>query len=189
MPSKPGVLRIIAGKWRHRRIAFETTSGIRPTPDRIRETLFSWLQPMLPGATCLDCFAGSGALGFEALSRGASHVTFVDTNALVLKNIQQNAIKLDCSSFTTLQANLPDNHLMSKLPHMDVVFLDPPFESGMLSSCLQWLLTQGCINAESMIYFECEKTLDLDFLHKYWRVLKLKQTKAIQYGLVAPKTP
>ena len=87
---KPGQLRIIGGKWRSRRIAF-AEQGVRPTHDRVRETLFNWLAPVIEGARCLDLFAGSGALGFEALSRGAEHVSFVDRNAAVV-----NAFKRGC---------------------------------------------------------------------------------------------
>ena len=98
MPRELGTLRIIGGQWRRRRITFDPSLGARPTPDRVRETVFNWLNSCIVGARCLDCFSGSGALGFEAMSRGAHCVTFIDSDPKILTNIQANAQQLQVVS-------------------------------------------------------------------------------------------
>lgn len=134
----PGKLRIIGGEHRSRLVEFDGDSGVRPTPDRVRQTFYDWLAPMIEGARCLDLFAGSGALGLEALSRGAGHVTFVETGvkqsslikaALIMLRIPQ--ARFDVSAVDAL-------YFLTQTWHRyNVVFLDPPFDSGLLEKALE----------------------------------------------------
>ena len=131
-------VRIIGGQWRGRKLSFPDADGLRPTADRVRETLFNWLAGHIAGSRCLDMFAGSGALGFEALSRGASHCCFVDQNTAVLKQIQANCELLDAtanSEFLFADASKP----IDVADTFDIVFLDPPFKGPALEACLDWL--------------------------------------------------
>jgi 16S rRNA (guanine966-N2)-methyltransferase len=103
---KTGQLRIIGGRWRSRKLAFPDVEGLRPTPDRVRETVFNWLQAVVPGASCLDLFAGSGALGLEALSRGAAHTVFVDQDAAAVRCVREHLITLDATDAQVMQADV-----------------------------------------------------------------------------------
>ncbi|NUO88669.1 MAG: 16S rRNA (guanine(966)-N(2))-methyltransferase RsmD, partial [Cupriavidus sp.] len=128
MPRQaPAQVRIIGGRWKRTLLPVPDAQGLRPTPDRVRETLFNWLGQDLSGLECLDLFAGSGALGFEAASRGAAVVTLVESNARVARQVRDNVTRLDAGQVRVLQgdafaiaAQLPD-------ASFDVVFLDPPF--------------------------------------------------------------
>src|SRR5579862_5217747 len=121
--SPPGAIRIIAGKWRGRKLKVPDVKDLRPTPDRVRETLFNWLNPMIEGSYCLDLFAGSGALGFEALSRGAAHVTMVDQSSKVVELLQAEQKQLDANSAKIYMAKIP-KALHSVSRPFDIVFLD-----------------------------------------------------------------
>ena len=179
----PGKIRIIGGRWRHRYIHIPLLPELRPTPNRIRETLFNWLTSPIHGARCLDLFAGSGALGFEALSRGAAHVTFVDQSEAVLKVLKQNAERLNAQHATFLRGKFP-NHMPS-LPPMryDIIFLDPPFYQGMIPSALTWLEQQSSLKNGSLIYIERENNLTLLELLGKWTLLKEKKAGHVIYSL------
>ena len=149
-------IRLIGGQWRGRKLGFPDAEGLRPTADRVRETLFNWLAGDITGSRCLDMFAGSGALGFEALSRGASHCCFVDQNASVLKQIQSNCGLLDATPRCELllaDASKP----IGLEGSFDIVFLDPPFKGPALEACLDWLLTSPLLTPDSLIYIETAK--------------------------------
>ena len=145
-------VRIIGGEWRSRILRFPTQEGLRPTPDRIRETLFNWLGPLVPGKTCLDLFAGSGALGFEACSRGAKHVTLVEQNPKVFAALRENAQKLGDDRLSIQRAD-GVAWLRTDRDVYDVIFLDPPFQSALLEQVLPMLLTRlargGCVYVET----------------------------------------
>ena len=150
-------VRIIGGQWRGRKLSFPDADGLRPTADRVRETLFNWLAGHIAGSRCLDMFAGSGALGFEALSRGASHCCFVDQNTAVLKQIQANCELLDAtanSEFLFADASKP----IDVADTFDIVFLDPPFKGPALEACLDWLLKSPLLTSDSLIYIETAKS-------------------------------
>jgi 16S rRNA (guanine966-N2)-methyltransferase len=176
-------LRIIAGKWRGRKIHFADEPGVRPTLDRVRETAFNWLQGEMAGARCLDAFAGSGALGIEALSRGAKWVTFVDQSMGVIRTIDRELATLDCDHFLAKHASFPEalTHL-SKEP-FDIVFLDPPYNSTLLSESLSALKRQHAVHDNTLYYIELPSDAKLE-LPKGLNVLKHKTTKRIQYMLV-----
>lgn len=145
-------VRIIGGEWRSRILKFPDQDGLRPTPDRVRETLFNWLGQLLIGKTCLDLFAGSGALGFEAASRGAQQVTLVEQNSKVFAALRENAAKLGSERLRLHRAD-GLSWLRTDQGVYDVIFLDPPFQSALLAQLLPMLLAHltptGCAYVES----------------------------------------
>ena len=153
-------VRIIGGDWRGRKLQFPSIEGLRPTPDRIRETLFNWLSPHIAGAHCLDLYAGSGALGFEALSRGARSCCFIDNNKQVQAALGLSVQALNCEDRATVM--LADSGSAITLHHsIDLVFLDPPFASHLLPGTLDWLLTSPSIHPDTLIYIEAPKGHEL----------------------------
>jgi 16S rRNA (guanine966-N2)-methyltransferase len=182
--AKSNSVRIIAGQWRSRRIDFPDVDGLRPTHDRIRETLFNWLSPSIVGATCLDFFCGSGALGFEALSRGAAHTTFVDASRQAIDAVKHNADLLSADAIELHCSKLPDERLHFSQSRFDIVFLDPPFEQGLVSQAITWLQEASLVDAKTLIYFEVEKrglqSLESDKVEFF----RLKKTKSLAYGLL-----
>ena len=146
-------VRIVAGRFRGRRLAFPAEPGLRPTPDRVRETLFNWLTPHLAGARCLDLFAGSGALGFEALSRGAAAVTLVDHNPAVVAALSENRQRLACEAVIVNSGAL--DYLATQAPGaFDIVFLDPPFASGLMGDALTALYERRILAPAGLVYIE-----------------------------------
>lgn len=184
MTGSSGKLRIIGGKWRSRQISFNDAPGLRPTTDRIRETLFNWLAPFIDEANCLDLFAGSGALGFEALSRGAAKVTFVDSSLDVIKILQENTLKLQADNAEFICAKCPDK--IPKLTHVpfDIIFLDPPFNKDLIAPTLDWLQTNNLLRPPSLIYIEAEKELTLLPVLDDWQVWREKSTSSLVYYLL-----
>ena len=150
-------LRIIAGRWRGRKLVFAPVPGLRPTPDRVRETLFNWLGPLLPGARCLDLFAGSGALGIEAASRGAFDVVMVDNDPLVVRTLREQLQLLDCAAVQVVQQDVNRWLSMPATP-FDIVFLDPPFRENSLPECMRLLEANNWLAAGARIYIEAEKS-------------------------------
>ena len=156
-------LRIIAGQWRGRRWRFPIGPDIRPTPDRVRETLFNWLAPQIRGARVLDLFAGSGALGLESLSRGAAHATFVDADARAVSALHERCMEWSSAS---REAGTPvgsaEFHRADALAFLagrpaapfDIVFLDPPFGAGLWGKVATRLDTGGWLAPEAFIYLE-----------------------------------
>jgi 16S rRNA (guanine966-N2)-methyltransferase len=146
-------IRIIGGKWRSRKINFPALADIRPTSDRVRETLFNWLSPVMADAYCLDLFAGSGALGFEALSRGAAHVVMVDKSPVVIEHLRDLGKKLAARHFTVYQGKVPESVFLP--PQVfNIVFLDPPFYQNLIYPSIAWLQEKKFINSDSLIYVE-----------------------------------
>ena len=145
--------RIIAGEWRRRRLHFPPLEGIRPSPDRVRETLFNWLREWVSGARCLDLFAGSGALGLEALSRGAKSVTFVDRERLAVAAVREHLALLEVRGGEVVQADALD-WLKGPPQPFDIVFLDPPFASDLGARAMAALEAGGWLTPASLIYME-----------------------------------
>ncbi|MGB9429504.1 MAG: 16S rRNA (guanine(966)-N(2))-methyltransferase RsmD [Gammaproteobacteria bacterium] len=145
--------RIIAGLWRRRRLSFPDLPGIRPSPDRVRETLFNWLMYRIAGARCLDLFAGSGALGLEALSRGAAGVLFVDRERQVLEALREHLDLLHADGGELLQADAL-TFLRGPARPFDIVFLDPPFDSTLLAQSVAALEQTGWLAPQANIYME-----------------------------------
>jgi len=181
-------LRIIAGKWRGRKLTFVDSQGLRPTLDRVRETLFNWLQPVIYNARCLDLYSGSGALGFEALSRGALEVTMVDNNRQVYQQLKNNLQLLNCENANTECMDAID--FLSKQSNIrpadkkyQIVFLDPPFNQNLLDKCCQQLEQQQLLAEESYIYIEAEQDLELTNIPENWQKIKEKKTGQLAYYL------
>ncbi len=183
MTGLQGTIRIIGGRWRSRRITFPAIPGLRPTHDRVRETLFNWLVPYIEGAVCLDVFAGSGALGFEALSRGAKHVTFVDHSKSVLEALKKNADVLETKDVEFVLGECP--HRVSPLGHapFDIVFLDPPFFQGLVKAASEWLEQEKILSKRALIYVEAERTLTPLPVPSSWQLLREKKTSSLSYYL------
>ncbi len=156
--SGKGQLRIIAGKWRGRKLPIPDIEGLRPTPDRIRETIFNWLAGVINGAECLDLYCGSGALGFEAASRGAKHTKLVDVNTKAITQITANIKTLDATAVSYQQMNVLD-YLENDTSKKDLVFIDPPFNKNLIAPTLEKLETNGWLKRNSYIYIETESNL------------------------------
>ena len=174
-------VRIIAGEWRGRLINFPQAEGLRPTPDRVRETLFNWLGQTLDGKTCLDLFAGSGALGFEALSRGARRVVMVEQNPQALKALQENARKLGADRLD-LAAGDGLKTLSREGETFDVIFLDPPFHHGILP--LLWPLLPDRLAPGGFVYAETEQALEPG---EGWEIWRSGRAGSVFYGLLKRK--
>ncbi len=168
-----GRVRVISGIWRSRWVEFEEQDGLRPTPNRLRETLFNWLQPYIPGSYVLDLFAGSGVLGFEALSRGAANVVAVEKNPVVVKRIQQQSVQLNAKDFEIFQENalLWIRRFQPQKP-FDGVFVDPPFELNLWGDVLEALHRPGLLAEHSWVYVERPRKVELDFWALGFSVLK-----------------
>ena len=186
-----GRCRIIAGSLRGRVVRFDDAEGLRPTTDRVRETVFNWLQPVIAGRRCLDAFAGSGTLGFEALSRGAAHVTFVENTPASADRLRSNADVLlgqDAAS----SVRVVDADVMQWLgtgcdvgaedAGFGLVFLDPPYRSDLLSDCCLRLQNSRCLRPDAIIYIEHAVEDEIE-LPGQWSCIREKQTANIDYGL------
>ena len=182
------VLRIIGGTWRGRRLRFPATAAIRPTPDRVRETLFNWLGTAIHGARCLDLFAGSGALGLEALSRGAAQVTFVERDAAAAHALRERLIEWQAGDARVERADAL-RYLAGEARPFDIVFLDPPFASELLTRAAALLEERHWLTAGALIYVECAARAGLPPLPASWRPLKAKQAGEVGYHLLAHAAP
>ncbi len=176
-------LRIIAGQWRGRKVSFPEVPGLRPTPDRVRETLFNWLAPVIAGARCLDLFAGSGALGLEALSRGAAQVILVDNQPAVIKQLKANLSLLQADSAEVIRADAL-RYLDGAAMPFDVVFLDPPYQTEWLARCMEQLEAGGWLAAHAWIYLEASAKLGLPDMPQNWHVVRSKTAGEVGYHLV-----
>lgn len=174
-------LRIIAGRWRGRRFPVAEAPGLRPTGDRIRETLFNWLTPVIPGARCLDLFAGSGALGLEALSRGAATCDFVERDGKVAAALQGVLRTLQADGAEVHRGDA-DHFLEAPRGPYDLVFLDPPFADARLAESCAALQQSGCLAGEARIYLEYplreEPQVPGD-----WQCLRRKKAGNVAYAL------
>jgi len=190
LAGKDNRFRIIAGEWRGRKFAFPSLEGLRPTPDRVRETIFNWLQPVIPGAHCLDIFAGSGALGLEALSRGAAHCIFVDQQSEAVKAIREHLQMLSASQADVVQSDAMQYLQASTGQLFDVVFLDPPFRKQLLPRCCELLESGQLLAAGARVYMEIESenklATELD-LPANWQILRDKTTGQVR-SLLAQRT-
>lgn len=177
------ILRIIAGKWRGRKLQFPDVEGIRPTPDRVRETLFNWLAPHIYEARCLDLFAGSGAVGLEALSRGAREVVMVEREARAVSYLRDTGRLLGSEGLTVIQGDAL-RYLQGPATPFDIVFLDPPFRQNLLDTCLQGLMADNWLSAGALVYVEVEKELGELELPGGWELLKHKISGQVAYHLI-----
>ena len=187
-PSKAQIqnrVRIIGGVWRSRIIEFPDLSGLRPTADRVRETLFNWLGQTLQEKRCLDLFAGSGALGFEAASRGAQSVTMVETAPLALAALRRNRERLGAAQCEIVGEDA-SKVLASVRQRFDVIFIDPPFSTELLPAMLPKLV--DCLNPGGMVYAEWREALpDVIALlkHNPWEVRRSGRAGAAHFALLS----
>jgi 16S rRNA (guanine966-N2)-methyltransferase len=186
MKNQMGKVRLISGKWRSRLLKFPSVPGLRPTLDRVRVTLFNWLMPHVRDAVCLDLFAGTGALGFEALSRGAAKVTFVESEESLVTALYSNAFLLGADNMEVIHATFPELPV-SPEASFDIVFLDPPFGKGLVSLALKWLADSHALKLNALIYIETEKQLALPELPLGWEVIKSSKTSTLNFYLCIRK--
>ncbi len=177
-----GNVRIIGGQWRGRKLKVPEVLHLRPTPNRVRETLFNWLQSVVPGAHCLDAFAGSGALGFEALSRGAAHVVMVDEARQVVSLLQEELKLFKANNAEVYCANVP-TQLKKPLKPFDIVFLDPPFSDNKLQACCFYLEEHQFLAKQAYIYLEAPELLTETSLPTDWQLIKKKRAGQVAYHL------
>lgn len=183
-PQTPSRLRIIGGRWRGRRLQFATVEGLRPTGDRLRETLFNWLQFQLPGARCLDLFAGSGALGLEALSRGAAEVDFVELNRSAVQ-ILQAQLKLLGADNGRVHYTSAKDFLAHTDTRYDIVFVDPPFAGDLWQETLAALGPRLAGNA--LVYVESPRDKAVP-PPDGWQIAKEKQAGQVCMRLFSVAT-
>ncbi len=175
-------LRIIGGQWRGRLLNFPAVAELRPTLDRVRETVFNWLQPVIGGATCLDLFAGSGALGFEAASRGSTTVVMVEANAKVVRNLRLQAESLNATQVSIYQADAL-TWLRTTAYSFDIIFLDPPFGRNLLTKAINQLRQNRYLEPGAYIYIEMEADQALPELPENWEIVRSKQAGQVKFYL------
>lgn len=174
---KTNQVRIIGGQFKRRMLSFVSIDGLRPTPDRLRETIFNWLMADILEATVLDMCAGSGVLGFEALSRGARHTTFIEPNKSQIQALHHSAkeLRLSTDSHTIIHATA-----QSALPKLsapfDIIFIDPPYALNLWQELLTLIIQHNLCHPDTLIYLESDKPLD-DIAHG---LTALKSTKVGQ---------
>ena len=189
--SQTGRLRIVAGNWRSRLLDIADVEGLRPTSERIRETLFNWLAPHIAGAKCLDLFAGTGALGLEALSRGARHTTFVEQSAVAVRQLEKNITLLvggpdpvgGPSGPNIIRGDALD-YLRSGDGPFDIVFLDPPFAADLLGETCRLLAESKLLVDGAFVYLEMDRSQEEPSFPDSWEVTKNKTAGNVRYMLV-----
>jgi 16S rRNA (guanine966-N2)-methyltransferase len=179
---RPQGVRIIAGEWRGRRLKVPPIEGLRPTPDRVRETVFNWLAQKIPGSRCLDLFAGSGAFGFEALSRGAAYVEMVDQSAEVIQLLQNELRQFNATQARIYQALVPKQLHIAEQP-FNIVFLDPPYGKNLLIPCSHFLEDKGYLADPAYIYLEAREAVLGHDLPSTWRLIKSRKAGQVFYHL------
>ncbi len=183
--DRPGRLRIVAGNWRSRVLPVAAVEGLRPTSERVRETLFNWLGPRIVGQRALDLFAGSGALGFEALSRGASDVVFVERSTRAVAALREAASLLDASG-ADIRNDDANRYLNACEPDsFDLVFLDPPFADDSLTELCRLISDKRIVRRGGRVYIEQDRQANEAVLPGGWELLKSKTAGNVRYSLVS----
>ncbi len=185
---KTGKVRIIGGQWRSRQLSFPGVDDLRPTPGAVRETLFNWLMPYINGRVCLDLYAGSGALGFEAASRGAASVTLVEKNARATAALRQNQQLLNAQDQLKVTHCAALKFLATTNKVYDLIFLDPPFASDELEKACYQIEKRGLIAPLGLVYLEHARKQDLVYLPDRWTALKSTRRGAVQCTLYQAET-
>ena len=192
-PESRNSVRIIAGTWRGRRVNFPDMPGLRPTPDRVRETVFNWLQLAIGNARCLDLFAGSGALGLEALSRGARMSVFVEQAQLAARTLQTEISRLGGTAKSRV-VEMGASRFLRASPEpfggaFDVVFMDPPFGKDALAEYVPLLDAGNWLVPGGLLYLENEKSAGVPVLPSHWELLKSKSAGEVGYHLARVNAP
>ena len=174
-------IQIIGGLYRGKKIPVADVDGLRPTPNRVRETLFNWLMHDIKGARCLDAFAGSGALGLEAHSRGASQVTFIEQAPTAHVQLKKVISEFNSPKLNLIKADAR-SYLQTCTEQFDIIFLDPPYSQNLILPCLQDICQNNILSAEGLVYFESPTKLEIDAQN--WQNFKLKQAGQVIFGLI-----
>jgi 16S rRNA (guanine966-N2)-methyltransferase len=182
-PGRRNAIRIIGGGWRGRQVHFPDAPGLRPTPDRVRETLFNWLQQSIAGTRCLDLFAGSGALGLEALSRGAREVVFVEQAHAAAEVLAAELGRLGGLPRARVLETRAQRYLAAPGDPFDGVFLDPPYGQEYLGECVALLDAQGWVKEGGWVYLESERAAGAPAVPPHWRLVKSKFAGEVGYHL------
>jgi 16S rRNA (guanine966-N2)-methyltransferase len=182
--SQPGRLRIVAGNWRSRLLEIADVPGLRPTSARIRETLFNWLAPQIAGARCLDLCAGTGALGLEALSRGAAACDFVENSAKAAEILRRNIATLQAESATVHEMKAEDYLREASAAKYGVIFLDPPFAADMHAELCRLLEAGNLVADDARVYVEADRSQPMPEFPERWQVLKSKEAGNVRYSLL-----
>jgi 16S rRNA (guanine966-N2)-methyltransferase len=193
MRSKPGggagAIRIIGGEWKRSKLQVAASPGLRPTPDRVRETLFNWLGQDLSGLRCLDAFAGSGALGFEAASRGAAQVLLIEQSPALVSSLRDNATRLRATQLTVLRGDALSLMRQRAGQAWDVVFLDPPFGDGHNEALFRDALAaaRDLISADGSLYLEAPRVwTEAELAELGWQVLRQGRAGLVAFHLLGP---
>ncbi|KTC76048.1 putative methylase [Legionella birminghamensis] len=173
-------VRIIGGKFRGKKINFPSSEGLRPTPDRVKETLFNWLMHSINGKRCLDAFAGSGSLGFEALSRGAAHVVFLEASKPVIEQLRKTAAAFPANDIQIIHTDAR-LYLKKCQQSFDLIFLDPPFSDNLQEACIQDIAEANLLVRGGFLYVESPVSLALETTQ--WKLLKVKQAGQVFFSL------
>ena len=171
-------IRIIGGKWRGRKLNVIDVPGLRPSQDRTRETLFNWLQGKIVGARCLDLFSGTGALAFEALSRGASEVIMVESNPKIVETLKQTA-EIFGSKAHQIVRDDAISWIRNSPRVFDIIFLDPPFGHGYTEKCCQMIIEQSLLADNGIVYIESEKDIHIPPMLKINKMTQIGQAQSI----------
>ncbi|WP_455210785.1 16S rRNA (guanine(966)-N(2))-methyltransferase RsmD [Kaarinaea lacus] len=184
-PGLSNTVRIIGGKWRGKKLSFPSITGLRPTPDRIRETVFNWLQFELQGARVLDLFAGSGAFGLEALSRGAAYAVFVEKDSKAVMQLNMHIRELHIDNARVEHCDSKQYLLGRTEQPFDIVFLDPPYGQQLLQPCLTDLEFRHFLADKAYIYLEAERSLEIETLPlpQNWHLHRSKHSGQVSYHL------
>jgi len=185
MPRRPaqGQVRIIAGQWRGRRLPVADVPGLRPSGDRVRETLFNWLQPVLPGAVCADLYAGSGALGFEAASRGAASVVLVERHPLAVALLRENVDRLAAEKVSVHAGDVMAWLQCQATARYDLLFADPPFAEHLHAAVLDAVVRRACLKPGGLLYLEAPAAEAAPPTPAGWEVHKEKRIGDVRLQL------
>jgi 16S rRNA (guanine966-N2)-methyltransferase len=178
-----GQVRIIGGKWRGRKLSVAPRPALRPSPDRVRETLFNWLKPYVDGARCLDLYAGTGVLGIEAVSRGAAHATLLDNDRIAIDFLTQHVNLLSADNVEVIESDAQTWLRTASPSPFDIVFLDPPFSQGLVEASLE-VLPNGWLKHRAWVYLEAEKIPILHLAMAPWQLIRHGQTSQMQFALL-----
>ncbi|MCL1112154.1 MULTISPECIES: 16S rRNA (guanine(966)-N(2))-methyltransferase RsmD [Shewanella] len=187
--TSSGQVRIISGQWRSRKLPIHDLEGLRPTTDRVRETLFNWIASDVRGARVLDCFAGSGALSLEALSRYAEFATMIELQKDAANQLKQNLTTLQCQHADVINGDSLQVLAKGTQNGFDIVFIDPPFRKELAAKAIDLLMTHHWLNNNALIYVETESEITALPVPASWVPLKEKQAGQVTYRLYQYQTP
>lgn len=184
MGRQRGYIRIIGGRWRSRKLTFPEVEGLRPSPDAVRETLFNWLQNDIQGSRCLDLYAGSGAFGFEAASRGAANVVMVEANQVAARQLKKNCDILAAENGIAIVNSRAEHFVGHCTEQFDLVFLDPPFESVDIARICGLISQSSILAPGAMVYIESPKNSAPLPIPPTWHIIRQKTRGLVQSTLI-----